>query len=149
MEDIIKLAQLKRQATGQEKDRVIWGRITADFCFDNTGDYIPKPFTCWELHKQLKDKEPNFSVSYQNLYYHLRKNEEEGYLRSKVVVNENNRKERRFIITAEDWLYIRPGYLKIRQSPPSGRGRWYVDRRVQAQREFDRLLCKTKYGSFF
>ena len=89
MNDKTILARLKRSWQGQEKDRLIWNEgIIPNFISPN-GEYNPISFTCYQLFKILQD-----SFSYQNLYKHLKKYEIENFLVSKLITNENNRKER-------------------------------------------------------
>lgn len=129
MVDKSKLARLARQWKSQEIDKVIYGELE---------HYKPPHFTCWELHRAINQKKFDEPISYHSLNYHLRELEKKGYLKSEIVINENNRKERRF--TYKKGKYdeiIIPKYLEPKHNKIGYIGKG--DHRVAAHREYNKL----------
>lgn len=132
-----KKANLKHKWQGQELDRFIWeigikdimyksitlpkgtkciGIILLEDTFIAHWKLDPKPFTCYQLHQHLttvlkKENLPTLS----NLCYHLRRYEQEGYLKSEININDKNRKERKYSLTKlyKFWDQIIPFYIKF------------------------------------
>jgi len=129
MVDKSKLARLARQWKSQEIDKVIYNTLE---------HYKPPHFTCWELHKAINHKKFDEPLSYHSLNYHLRELEKKGYLKSKIIVNDNNRKERRFTYKKGKYdeiiipKYLEPNHNRIDYV---GKG----DHRVAAHREYNKL----------
>ena len=141
MVDKSKLARLARQWKSQEIDKVIYNTLE---------HYKPPHFTCWELHKAINHKKFNEPLSYHSLNYHLRELEKKGYLKSKIVVNKNNRKERRFIYKKGKYNEIViPKYLEPKypygMEGYSGKG----DQRVEAHRKYNKLTGKIYDESYY
>lgn len=139
MVDKSKLARLARQWKSQEIDKIIYITLT---------HYKPPHFTCWELHKAIDQTRFDKPISYHSLNYHLRELEKKGYLKSKIVVNENNRKERRFTCKKGKYdeiiipKYLEPEYHEF-ETPGKG------DYRVEAHRKYIKLTGKIYDESYY
>lgn len=134
-----KLARLARQWKSQEIDKGI---------YDTLEHYKPPHFTCWELHKVINHKKFDEPLSYHSLNYHLRELEKKGYLKSKIVLNKNNRKERRFTYkTGKYNEIVIPEYLEAEyhEFETPGKG----DYRVEAHRKYNELTGKIYDESYY
>ncbi len=135
MVDKSKLARLARQWKSQEIDKVIYNTLKS---------YNTPPFTCWELHKIINHKKFDEPLSYHSLNYHLRELEKKGYLKSKIVINKNNRKERRFIPKLGKYgNIIKPSYLDTPRFDYLERF-GAPDHRVEAHREYIKMKIMIK-----
>lgn len=139
MVDKSKLARLARQWKSQEIDKLIYSAL----------EYYKSPhFTCWELHRAINQKKFDEPLSYHSLNYHLRELEKKGYLKSKIVINDNNRKERRFTCKKGKYdeivipKYLEPEYHEF-ETPGKG------DYRVEAHRKYNELTGKIYDESYY
>jgi hypothetical protein len=121
----LKNANLQRQTQGHNLDRFIWWMGIQLFAY-HQGKFDPQPFTGYHLWKLLTQVLKALTLKQQqlltawhiqelsryNLYYHLARYEQEGYLTSEMVLNPKNRKERHYRMTTTDILHFDPEYIR-------------------------------------